>query len=312
MNRERPKSVNINIFLPDGSAEGLRIARQFGSTGVALAVSRSQLAAAQALPEFGKPGVYVLIDPSEDVDFPRVYVGEADVLRDRLREHAKKRDQWTKFIAYTTQDGSLNKAHAKNLESELVSLGKRASRAEIENGNLPQAPQLAASELANVQHYLHELLLLFPVLGLSCFEVPPKVAPDTREAKQPELYIDEAGVRAHGREVLGQFLVRTGSDSRPTGVMRQTDSSARLRKELVSAGVIAPAGGGEKFTRDYMFGSASQAAELVLGRAANGRIAWKLVSDKRTLKEFQDDQLRETEKGEEEDEEEGGDFDPKK
>ena len=57
-----------------------------------------------------------------------------------------------------------------------------------------------------------------------------------------------------------------------------------LRNKLVEEGVLQhvpnglDAAGGLKFTADYLFGSPSTAAGVVLGRNANGRTEWKDAS----------------------------------
>ena len=63
----------------------------------------------------------------------RIYIGEADVLKDRLKQHQKQKDFWTGFVAFTSTDENLNKAHVRYLESRLVALAKAANQWEIEN-----------------------------------------------------------------------------------------------------------------------------------------------------------------------------------
>ena len=59
-----------------------------------------------------------------------------------------------------------------------------------------------------------------------------------------------------------------------------------LRQELIGNGVLAAEAIGYRFSQDYVFTSPSNAAAVVLGRSANGRIEWKDAQG-RTLKELQ-------------------------
>jgi hypothetical protein len=59
-----------------------------------------------------------------------------------------------------------------------------------------------------------------------------------------------------------------------------TKSSAAKRVALLSAGVLTP---------NPAFGSPSSAAEVVSGKSANGRIAWRL-EDGRTLADVEEDE----------------------
>ncbi|WP_419193773.1 DUF4357 domain-containing protein [Novipirellula herctigrandis] len=47
------------------------------------------------------------------------------------------------------------------------------------------------------------------------------------------------------------------------------------RESLISAGVMEQRDGHYYFTQDYLFGSPSTAAAVVLGRSANGWVEWK-------------------------------------
>ena len=56
--------------------------------------------------------------------------------------HAKNKDFWTHGVAFTSKDQSLNKAHVQHLEARLVQLAAEAKRCELDNANIPQAPEL--------------------------------------------------------------------------------------------------------------------------------------------------------------------------
>jgi hypothetical protein len=61
---------------------------------------------------------------------------------------------------------------------------------------------------------------------------------------------------------------------------------ATLRKDLIASGVIVPQGDALVFAQDYVFGSPSTSAGVIMGRTANGRDTWK-TEDGRTLKQVQ-------------------------
>ncbi len=107
------RGVSIRVFLADGSPDGLWVIEKSNWTGVGLMWPRAVHASARKRSELVRPGVYVLVGPSEVSDKSRIYVGEADVLRKRLDQHHANRDFWTRAIAFTTKDANLNKAHVK-------------------------------------------------------------------------------------------------------------------------------------------------------------------------------------------------------
>ncbi len=59
-----------------------------------------------------------------------------------------------------------------------------------------------------------------------------------------------------------------------------------LRKDLLASGVIVSEGDKLAFAQDYVFGSPSTSAGVIMGRTANGRDTWK-TEDGRTLKQVQ-------------------------
>jgi hypothetical protein len=118
-----PDAFSIKIFLADGTPDGLRIVEKSNWTGVGLVCTRSQYPNVRNRREFQGAGAYVLVGPGKNL-LPRVYVGEAEVLRKRLDNHHQNNEFWTRFVAFTSRDGNLNKAHVRYLEARLIALAK--------------------------------------------------------------------------------------------------------------------------------------------------------------------------------------------
>ena len=289
MNTPSPRPTSIRIFLADGVPEGLRIVEKSNWTGRAVVASRSHLDRALSRDELGQPGVYVLTGPSED-GAARVYIGEADVLRDRLKQHAARKDFWTRLVAFTSTNEGLNKAHVRYLEARLVGLAREANQWEMDNGTQPGSPPLSEPDKADAEWFLAEMLVIFPLLGIDAFE------PATNQARSPvsgqgggtpELYLRERGAEARGREVGDGFVVLKGSRARAREVASIHDYLRDLRAQLRERGVLAEEGIDLVFSQDFRFSSPSTAAGVLVGGSANGRRAWK---DQRgvTLKKLQD------------------------
>jgi hypothetical protein len=240
------------------------------------------MAEAKARPELTRTGVYVLLGPPEESGLPRVYVGEGDPIKPRLEQHASKKDFWTSCIGFTSKDANLNKAHVQYIESRLIALAAAAKRCTLDNGNVPTLPTLSEADVADAEGFLSEMLLCFPVLGVSVFT---SAAPPARSGVN--LYISSKGVKAVGVAVADGFLVRSGSGAVKTEVPSCHMYLKELRTTLIDNGVLQPDGDGYTFSQDYVFNSPSTAAGVIQGRAANGRVDWK-TKDGRTLKELQE------------------------
>ncbi|HQC16051.1 GIY-YIG nuclease family protein, partial [Mesotoga prima] len=133
------QATSIRIFLADGTPDGIRVIEKSNWTGVAVVAGRSNLAAAISRDELSRPGVYVLTGPGKSGS-SRIYIGEADILCDRLKQHAMQKDFWTGFVAFTSSNEGLNKAHVRYLEASLIRLANSANQWEVENNTTPPLP----------------------------------------------------------------------------------------------------------------------------------------------------------------------------
>lgn len=293
MTTAQPRPTSIRIFLAEGVPDGLRIVEKSNWTGRAVVAGRAQLAEAFARNELDQPGVYVLTGLAEE-GAPRLYIGEADVLRERLRQHVAGKDFWTRFVAFTSTNEGLNKAHVRYLESRLLELAKAANQWSLDNGTAPSPPPLSEADRADAEWFLQEMLVIFPLLGIDAFESAASQArgeshnPDSEQT----LVLEERGAKATGREVGDGFIVFKGSRARVTEVASIHKYMSDLRRQLQERGVLVEEGDGLVFTQDYRFGSPSSAAGVLVGASANGRLAWR-DTEGRTLKVLQQAQTGE-------------------
>ena len=291
MSHARPTS--IRIFLADGVPEGLRIVEKSNWTGRAVVAGRGQISQALGRDELGQPGVYVLTGPAEE-GAPRLYVGEADVLRERLRQHVAGKDFWTRFVAFTSTNEGLNKAHVRYLESRLIELAKAANQWALDNSTAPSAPPLSEPDRADAEWFLQEMLVIFPLLGIDAFETAAGQARGAEGADSAQtLILEERGAKATGREVGDGFVVLQGSRARASEVASIHEYLRDLRHQLKERGVLKAEGDSLIFTQDFRFNSPSTAAGVLVGGSANGRRAWK--DDRgRTLKALQEERAKES------------------
>src|SRR5437867_2218769 len=137
-------SATIKLFLPDGDAKGLRTAEISNWTGKALAAPRTELDRLLGREECEKAGVYVLTGSDPSTNVPHAYIGEAEVIRDRLKQH-KGREFWVSAIIFVSKDENLTKAHVRFLESRLLSEAAHVGRFTLEQ-NQPGGSRLPESD----------------------------------------------------------------------------------------------------------------------------------------------------------------------
>ena len=125
------------------------------------------------------------------------------------------------------------------------------------------------------------MLLIYPVLGVQVFQTA-----EEQPSSTVRLYSKGKDARAEGTETPDGFVVYAGSLGRAGEVPSIHGYITQLRSTLVEKGVLAPDGAHYRVTEDHLFPSPSQAAMVLLGRTANGRIEWR-TSEGTTLKELQ-------------------------
>lgn len=170
-------SFTIRIFVPDGDPEGVRLIDRMNWTGLGIVFPRDKWPTTKQRPEFSRAGVYILVGyKGEADDLPTIYIGEGDVIRNRIDSHYQTKDFWDRAIVFTAPNNSLNKAHVRWLEYALVNRAIQANRSRVENANEPQELGLSEAERADTQAFLREVLQILPLVGLRAFEMPKTVA----------------------------------------------------------------------------------------------------------------------------------------
>jgi len=294
MSSPKAHGATIRIFLVDGTPQGRRLVDRIGWTGVCLAFSRADYGLARQRPELLNTGVYVLagLDP-DGKRSQKIYVGEGDVVRTRVDTHHKEKDFWTHGYVLTSKDGSLNKAHVRYLESRLIEIGHKADSAVIDNLSAPPRPSLIESEIADMEAYLDNALLLLPLVGVTVFEIVSTDATaspgdgssiplgGTRYMFKGHLISAEAVDDPRGFTVLEGALGR-----RETKIM--TKGYEILRTKLIEEGILLPHNDKQlRLTKNYVFDSPSSAASVLAGGSKNGRVEW-IDASGLTLKQNQE------------------------
>ncbi len=276
----------MKLFLVAGTPGGLTTAEITNWTGHVLSARRSDVAGLLGREEAQRTGVYLLLgDDEAALGDTRCYIGEADVVGDRLRAHLREKDFWNQVVVITSKDANLSKSHRRYLESRLIQLAAQASRVTLENGTAPDIPKLPEADASDMEFFLAQLQIMLPVLGVNAIRVRPSRAPVTPEPAESPVFTlknPRTGVDASAQQIDGEFTVLAGSRVVPVwhGVGKATSTQRayagyRAQHEgLLADGSIVAEGGTGRVTRDIVFSSPSTAGAVALGRSCNGRLEW--------------------------------------
>ena len=279
-------SATIKLFLPQGDAKRLRVGEVSNWTGKALAAPRTELEDLLAREETKSSGVYFLLGVDVETGENRAYIGEAEVIRDRLKQH-KAKDFWNAVVVFVSKDENLTKAHIRYLENRLLQEARAIGRYALENSNSSN-PKLPESDREDMEVYLSRIRQVLPVLGSDLLS---PISGSVRPAHpQPQLVCKIKDALAKGRRTEGGFVVFAQSTAvqtvRPSAAA-QSPNTVALRQKLILDRTLTEKNGLYVFMKDVEFSSPSAAAAVVHGGSANGLTAWKDETGK-TLKDLED------------------------
>lgn len=280
-------SATIKLFLPRGEAKSLRTAEISNWSGKAVAAPRTELDELLQREELNKPGVYILDGTDPLSGSPRAYIGEAEVIGDRLKQH-KAKEFWVSAIVFVSKDENLTKAHVRYLESRLLSEASRVGRFMLEQ-NQPGGAKLPEPDREDMEVFLSRIRQLLPVLGSNI--LIPVAQPSAKQQSGGTLFCRIKGAEARGHRTPDGFVVLQGSTAvlqdRPSAQERHPYVVA-LRKKLLADGTLTEKDGFYVFSKDAEFASPSAAAAVIHGGGANGLTEWKTEGG-RPLKELDEE-----------------------
>lgn len=288
---------SLELFFIDGRPDGMLTAEVFNWTGHVLRTPRTQIAEALRRREADYTGVYLLLGEIEGR--PRLYIGEAEDMRDRLRSHVQGKDWWDSAVLITAAADALHKAHVKYLESRLIEIAREVGAIELENGNSPSRSSLSESATANMESFIETLLMVLPAIRIDYFlnkrRYVPKAEPKGVSLPDPTFTFSVPKHSVSAKAIMrnGEMIVLAGSSVRPqwVGDRKHNTHYFLLHDELVAAGLIERHENAGRLTTDFAFSSPSAAAAVVAGRSANGRTSWVHTESGKTYAEWEEAQL---------------------
>lgn len=231
----------------------------------------------------------------------KVYIGEAENVWDRLKNHAVNKDFWSEVIIFTSKDDNITKSHIKYLESRLIDIAKQTERYVLENSNTPSLSSLPLPDRDAMEEFIINIKLLNGVLGHKFLEnqinyksVGEKQLTNIETLEQREIAIpeDELELKLNVKNIFAKAIqtnegIVVLAGSRVSENQSKNYGYKTLREELIQDGTIQKNQTGELiFIKKHLFQSPSSAAAVIVGYSINGRRTWK-DKNGRTLSEIE-------------------------
>lgn len=274
----------IELFLVNGTADSLITAELSNWNGMAVKIPRVELSSCNN-DDITKPGVYFLFC-KEDDGSDSVYIGEAENVQERLKQHVrdyqsdKETYYWNTAVIFVGRD--LNKAMIRYLENQFVQIARESKRYLVLTKNTYQNTVLKDSQKAVMEEFIDNVKTLINALGYKVLEPLVQADLSSREIDDEVLYITSGSVNARGMVTSEGFVVLSGTTVNETTAQSLSPGMLKLRKDLLDSTKV------ENLTtiEDILFSSSSAAADFVLGYSASGPRSWK-AKNGRTLKEIE-------------------------
>ncbi|NIE81011.1 GIY-YIG nuclease family protein [Asaia sp. As-1742] len=281
----------IQIFLPDGDPQGIRIASITTRIVQLIEIPRLRLADFLAMSEAGHVGLYLLFGEDDETGHAKAYIGQTGNLGARLKQHHDGKDFWNRALVALSLTHSLTVTHAHYLEWLAISRAAQAARCKLENSTTGTRPHTPAAMEAECREIFETIDILLTTLGHPVFEALVKREEDNRRVGRPaattpppsdaDFFLRNERADARGRYTEAGFIVLAGSWGRAQAVPSFVGTSPyRKRQAMIEAGDLAINEERLVFLRDVHFNSPSAASDMVSGRATNGWTEWKDATGK--------------------------------
>jgi predicted GIY-YIG superfamily endonuclease len=270
----------LTVYMIDGTAYGPRLAEIGNWVGKAIYSPRASVNKIMNRPEFDNPGVYCLKgDPTDDAFDEKIYIGEAENIRNRLKQHLSDSSKdFKELIFFVSKDELLTKTQIRYLESRMVQLAIEAKTAQIENGNSPSLPTLHEADISDMEYFLEQIRLILPVMGfqfLISSTVQQSDSADLEDNKvHGKYFIKTKTFDATMLETDQGYVVLKGSEAKKELSNSCTETYRNMRRKLLETKIMVEENGKLIFAEDAIFASPSAASNMVLGRNSNGFAEW--------------------------------------
>lgn len=230
-------SKTIQMYIFDGNPNGRIMCELSNWNGRVYKVSRNELSVFSQRADAGNTGVYFLLGKDEN-NTDTVYIGEAEKVCTRLKQHLHDADYWSDAIVVISKDDLLNKAHVKYLENRFYCLAQDSGRAVILNSTVPTCSSISEYDEAMLQEFIGNARLLVNTLGYKFFDTLEESSVGQQDEPTCFFIKTAKGADARGLVVADGFAVLKGSAIAASVVPSMAKSLSRLRDSLFEKGIV--------------------------------------------------------------------------
>lgn len=291
---QRPRALQISLESDDPLGPTIR--RLANSDTIAITFPRDALRRVSARPELTRRGIYMLIALDPEPFELGIYVGQAQNVLRRLRQHERGSNyhRYLQIVVIVSADNQLRGDVAIYVEQRIVKALALTRLVKVENRSA-RLPELTTEDKAIAEQFFRDAMLLVgPVEPLATLAATTVTSQELNKAfLEQEEELPVAPIQSsvlyelrrpecHAFAVLGQgrsMRVLAGAKIATNIHFSIPHRAHGIRARLQAGGVLVPGPEDEWMIllRDVDVYSHKGAADFVMGRNSSGARLWKLA-----------------------------------
>lgn len=270
-------SKKLEIIYYNGQPDGIRSIRKHLSTMTTYVIPRPLFTEAKKITGINRPGIYYLINESDDNKIAQIYIGQTRNGVIRLDDHNRSKDFWNKAIMFLADSKTFTLDMISGLEEYAIVKAHEAKRYAVENSVKPKY-EIDEYDLPLIEEVYEEIQFIIATQGYKMDNAKTKL----KEASV--FHTTRNGIKAYGVYDGDKFLVIEDSQ---INMIKEVPFAklANQRNEALKNGDIVIENGIYILKKSMEFSTPSGAACFVLGGNQNGWVEWK-SADGKTLDEI--------------------------
>lgn len=263
--------MTIQIYLPSGDPQGIRIAEITTRTVRVLDVPRTEIKSFFEMPESDQVAVYYLFGEEAGDQRTQCYIGRTNAPRQRFLDHLKDKAFWTHSLIAISRTNTKTDTHASYLEWKSIQEANESGRFAIMNGNAGSRPYTPEPLQAECEEIFETISILLTTMGFPLFQKLSTKAPKHTDI---EVFCNKRGADARGIYSLDGLTVFNGSRCAIAPTKSVSEGIQAKRDRFIRDGTLSLVDGTPVFQRDVLFKSPSGASDLLLFASSNGWDVW--------------------------------------
>ena len=227
-------SKKLETIYHNGQPDGIRSIRRNLSTMTTYVIPRPLLSEATSISGITRPGIYYLINESDDNRIAQIYIGQTRNGINRLDDHNRSKDFWNKAIMFLAESKTFTLDMTSGLEKFAIMKAQESKRYKVENSVVPKY-EIDEYDLVAVEEIYDEIQFIMATQGYKMDDAKRSIN------EERILHTTRNGIAARGMYDGEKFEVLDGSEINMDKAAH-LQSYNRLRDELLSKQSIVKTG----------------------------------------------------------------------